>query len=82
MTNIVLSGAVVDTLFNSTGLPAEDFGNKFVESYKIESMEPFIEQDGTVGRRFISPEGFKLTLTSEKDIILEKIAAPAEMKFD
>ena len=85
VTSIMLSGMVVDTLFNSAGLPAEDFAKKFVESYNIKLMEPFVEQNGETfisGWRFISQEGYKLTLTDKKDIILEKIAEQSEMKFD
>jgi len=82
---IGLAPAAVDELFNSKGLPGEDFAKKFVDSYHISQMEPFSEYKGSVlvnGWRYISPEGYRLVLTVYKEIFLDSIAKKAEMKFD
>ncbi|MBU1044549.1 MAG: hypothetical protein KJ915_09180 [Candidatus Omnitrophica bacterium] len=79
---IILTSGAVDMLFNTDGLPAEDFIQKFKESYKIDNLEPLFEEDGSISWKFISTDGYKLILTSEKDILLEEIAASSEMQFD
>jgi|GEM_PF-5035905 len=85
VTKIILPKTVVDTLFKTEGLPAEEFAKKFVESYHIPKMEPFSEMMGNklvTGWRFISPEGFRLIISVDKSVLLDEMAKPAEMKFD
>ena len=85
VTTMLLPEDIVDKLFNTTGLPAEDFAKKFVESYHISKMEPFSEMMNNslvTGWRFISPEGFSLIITTQKTILLKEIAKSSETKFD
>jgi hypothetical protein len=85
VTKIVLPKTVVDTLFKTSSLPAEEFAKKFVESYHIPNMEPCNEQIGNaevIGWRYLSPEGYRIIISVDKNIFLDQMAKPSEMKFD
>lgn len=79
---IQLLPSIVDKLYNSAGLPGKDFAQKFVDNYRIIKMEPFTTNDFVQGWRFVSPEGYTLSITENKIILIEKIANSSEMKFD
>ena len=82
VTSIQLIPSIVDKLYNTAGLPGEEFAQNFVNNYKIVRMDPFFTEDNVQGWKFISPEGYKLSVTVNKIILIEKIATKAEMKFD
>ena len=80
--SIQLLPSIVDKLYNTAGLPGEEFAQNFVNNYKIVRMDPFFTEDNVQGWKFISPEGYKLSVTVNKIILIEKIATKADMKFD
>ena len=78
---IQLTPMIVDFLYNTAGINGEEFAQKFVDSYKIAKMSPFVK-DGIQGWTYASPEGYKISVTVNKIILLEKVASESEMKFD
>ncbi len=82
---IVLPAAVVDRLFNSAGLPGEEFAKRFADGYKIRGMEQFSEtknEDLVTGWRYISPDGYKIIILTDRSLSIQKVAKPSEIRFD
>lgn len=76
---IALSARVIDKLFSANGLDGSAFADQFMKSYGISKME-------TVGTllnpawTFTSKDGAKLTIDSEKTLLLEKVSGQQEVK--
>ena len=71
----------VDVIFNSNGIPADDFAKKFIDAYKISEMKPMILGNHT-GWQYVSSNGYKITILDDKTLTIELVSKPSEMKFD
>jgi hypothetical protein len=78
---IALERPVVDNMFDSVGMPVEEFGGQFISAYNIPFMKPFMDQDSS-GWRFISPHGYKVELHSTGGLLIQKVAKRGSLKFD
>lgn len=74
---ILLPTPVVDVLFNSEGLDASDFVRQFADAYKIPSMKISDDLKSWV---YSSPEGTKVTISTKKEIVIEKVASAQDLK--
>lgn len=68
----VFDGPMVDDLFNSQELSAYDFADQFCTAYKISKMTNFIDVHGW---EYISPHGYKITISESKELIVEHLEA-------
>jgi len=89
LTFIAIQGTLVEQLFESHKDSAEAFAQRFARAHDLPAMTPF-QQSGQSplpnilpdsGWRFLSPLGYKITVYSNKDIDIEKIA-PLDEKSD
>jgi hypothetical protein len=81
VTTIIFTSDLVDKLFNTAGIQADAFAQKFADAYKIPNMDVFNEGSNN-GWQYISKDGFKVQILDNKVIMIKKIAAENEMKFD
>ena len=78
---IIISHQQVDALFHSDGIPGEDFSKKFMEAYNISEMKPVVIADSNAWQ-YISPDGYKVSIFENKNLLIEPAAKASEMKFD
>jgi len=78
---IALERPIVDDMFDSAGMPVEEFGGQFISAYNIPSMRPFMDQNSS-GWRFISPHGYKVEIHNTGGLLIQKIAKRGSLKFD
>lgn len=78
---IALERPIVDKMFDSAGMPVEEFGGQFISAYNIPFMKPFMDQH-SFGWRFISPHGYKVELHDTGGLLIQKVAKRGSLKFD
>jgi hypothetical protein len=78
---IFLPSDAVDELFNSKGIETEEFVKKFIEAYQLDTFKPFNEQ-GKIGWKYNSPYGFAVDIYNDKSLMVTKIAAEKDLKFN
>jgi hypothetical protein len=79
---IMFTPALVDQLFNTSGLPIEELAQKFAIEYHLPKMDPFYDDYNKNGWRYISKEGYKIEIWSSRAILFMKVAKSTEMKFN
>jgi hypothetical protein len=77
VTTIKLTTMLVNEMFQAENMEASEFAKKFAEAYKIPSLEPTDSWDGWY---YTSPEGYKVTVSDEKDIFIEKTLSAKDTK--
>jgi len=81
-------GMLVDSLFNTSDMKAEDFAQKFAESYGIPHMEPFIIEQPLVsgqyktGWEYTGDKGYYVKIDENKGLAVESVPSSVERKFD
>jgi hypothetical protein len=78
---IALERPIVDKMFDSAGMPVEEFGGQFISAYNIPSMKPFMDQNSS-GWRFISSHGYKVEIHDTGGLLIQKMAKRGSLKFD
>lgn len=76
---IELKEVIVDKLFAAKGMDGSAFADQFVKAYSI----PQMDLTGTFGNpawTYTSKDGAKLTIDSEKTLLLEKVAGQQDLK--
>ena len=86
VTRINFTSKEVDKLFNAADLDAQSFAKTFIDNYPIPELSPFIyypnlhSYNDALG--YTSDKGFKVIITQDKHLIIEKVASKNERKFD
>lgn len=77
VTSILLNTVTVNDLFNASGMEASDFAKQFVEAYKIPQMDV---SDNAQALVYTSKDGIKVTIDSQKNLFIVKVASAQERK--
>jgi hypothetical protein len=79
---IVLSPRIVGPLFNAADMSTEDFVQAMVENYHLGGFQREFRPSGEPLYCYTSPVGFKIVITSDKHLIITRVPASTERKFD
>ncbi len=74
---IAFEKVAVDALFNAAGMEASEFAKAFVDGYQIPSMDVSDDRKSWV---YLSPEGYKVSITLGKQLIIVKTPNSTERK--
>jgi hypothetical protein len=88
ITALRFSTQMVDVIFNAASLKAEEFAqamvdnNSLVPTMNYSQLEKFYQYDPAYGWQYSDPQkGFRLTISENKTIKIEKIATSSELTF-
>jgi len=81
---------VVNKLFNAADMDSESFAQAFINNYDIPRLSPKIETEQSLlfgpsvnsYWTYTSDKGFRVIITENKELIIEKVARAEERKFD
>jgi len=79
---IVLSPRIVGPLFNAADMSTEDFVQAMVDNYHLSGFQKDFLPSGDPFYFYTSPVGFKIEITSDKHLIITRVPASIERKFD
>ena len=81
---------IVDALFNTDGINAQDFAQKFVDSYfpGFSEMTPFTRENSLIsgridsGLEYTGKNGVYVQIDTNKNLIIESVPSSKDTKFD
>lgn len=86
VTRIKFTSDEVDKLFNAADMDVQSFAQTFINNYSIPKLTPFTYYpslhiyNDALG--YTSDKGFKVIITQDKGLIIEKVPSRKERKFD
>ena len=81
---------IVDALFNTDGINAQDFAKKFLDSYlpNFSEMNPFVRENSLMpgrmdnGLEYTGDNGIHIQIDTNKNVIIESVPSSKDTKFD
>lgn len=77
ITRVDFTASVVDHIFGATEMDAKEFAQNFVNAYPVKQLKPLEDGSGWYG---VTQDGTRVTITSEKELRLQKVRSASEQK--
>jgi hypothetical protein len=76
------NSVTVDKLFNVADMGNTDFVQAFINSYQVPTFDATVGEDGTQFYKSTSPDGYEVTIFSDKSLTFRQIPKATDRKFN